>query len=162
MFASVLCTESLQRTYIEQRILILALGTLGASGNDYRVNYVRALFPNFSTPELLRRTSPCKQVALQSATAPARSIGFWGCRSKEDEMKGVRRAFLILTLLLPAMVVVSSASLAMSHSTKMEATIFSYDGEDFVRNKTTLTGHYAPVTDESGKLTGALFVGVPK
>jgi hypothetical protein len=62
MFASVLCTESLQRTYIEQRILILALGTLGASGNDYRVNYVRALFPNFSTPELLRRTSPCKQV----------------------------------------------------------------------------------------------------
>ena len=116
-------------------------------------------------------------------------------------MKGVRRTFLILTLLLPAIAVFSSASLGMSHSTKIGATIFSYDGEDFVRSKTTLTaegksaantkldrdsaaykalsekrsysgastlfgqdyeGHYAPVTDESGKLTGALFVGVPK
>ena len=99
------------------------------------------------------------------------------------------------------MAIASSASLGMSHSTKMDATIFSYDGEDFVRTKTTLTtegetaantkldrdssaykalaekraysgpmtifgqdyeGHYAPVTDADGKLTGALFVGVPK
>ena len=49
MFASVLCTESLQRTYIEQRILILALGTLGASGNDYRVNYVRSAIQEAAT-----------------------------------------------------------------------------------------------------------------
>ena len=116
-------------------------------------------------------------------------------------MNGVRRTFLILTVLLPAMAVASSASLGMSHSTEMVATIFSYDGEDFVRSKTTLTsegksvantkldrdsaaykalaekrsysgattlfgqdyeGHYAPVTDADGKLTGALFVGVPK
>jgi hypothetical protein len=116
-------------------------------------------------------------------------------------MNGVRRTFLVLTLLLPAMAVVSSPSLGMSHSTKMDATIFSYDGEDFVRSKTTLTaeaksvantkldrdsaaykalaekrsysgattlfgqdyeGHYAPLTDADGKLTGALFVGVPK
>ena len=116
-------------------------------------------------------------------------------------MNSVRRTCIILTLLLPAMAVVSSPSLGMSHSTKMESTIFSYDGEDFVRSKTTLTaeeksaantkldhdsaaykalaekrsysgattlfgqdyeGHYAPVTDADGKLTGALFVGVPK
>ena len=116
-------------------------------------------------------------------------------------MNGMRRTFLILTVLLPAMAVASSASLGMSHSNKMGATIFSYDGEDFVRSKTTLKsegksaantkldrdsaaykalaekrsysgettlfghdyeGHYAPVTDADGNLTGALFVGVRK
>jgi methyl-accepting chemotaxis protein len=50
-------------------------------------------------------------------------------------MKSMRRIFLILTLLLPVTVLVSSASLA---ATKVEATIFSYDGKDFVRTKTTL------------------------
>ena len=109
-----------------------------------------------------------------------------------------RRLLLILTLLLPAMALVSSASFAAN---KVEATIFSYDGQDFVRTDTTLMqegksaentkldhdspaykalaakrsysgatilfgqdydGHYAPVTDADGKLTGALFVGVPK
>ena len=113
-------------------------------------------------------------------------------------MKSMRRIFLILTLLLPVTVLVSSASLA---ATKVEATIFSYDGKDFVRTQTTLSaegqsatdtkldrdssaykalvekrsytgpvtlfGHdykadYAPLTGEDGKLTGALFVGVPK
>ncbi len=108
------------------------------------------------------------------------------------------RSLLILTLLLPATVLVSSASYAES---KLAATIFSYDGKDFVRTKTTLmaegqsaantklgrdssaykalvkkrsyTGpatilgrdyqaNYAPLTGEDGKLTGALFVGVPK
>ena len=49
-------------------------------------------------------------------------------------MKSMRRIFLILTLLLPVTVLVSSASA----ETKMEATIFSYDGEDFVRTETTL------------------------
>ncbi len=49
-------------------------------------------------------------------------------------MKSMRRIFVILTLLLPVTVLVSSASA----ETKMEATIFSYDGKDFVRTKTTL------------------------
>ena len=113
-------------------------------------------------------------------------------------MKGLRRIFLILSLLLPVTLLVSSASLA---ETKLEATIFSYDGQDFVRTETTLmkegqsaagtkldhdsaaykalvekrsyTGaatvlgrdhqaNYAQLTGEDGKLTGALFVGVPK
>ena len=112
-------------------------------------------------------------------------------------MKSMRRIFVILTLLLPATLLVSSASA----ESKIEATIFSYDGKDFVRTKTTLmaegqsaantklgrdssaykalvkkrsyTGpatilgrdyqaNYAPLTGEDGKLTGALFVGVPK
>jgi hypothetical protein len=112
-------------------------------------------------------------------------------------MKSMRRIFVILTLLLPVTVLVSSASA----ESKIEATIFSYDGKDFVRTKTTLmaegqsaantklgrdssaykalvkkrsyTGpatilgrdyqaNYAPLTGEDGKLTGALFVGVPK
>ncbi len=51
-------------------------------------------------------------------------------------MKSFRRIFLILTLLLPATVLVSSASYAQ---TKLEATIFSYDGKNFVRTQTTLT-----------------------
>ena len=113
-------------------------------------------------------------------------------------MKNMGRIFLILTLLLPVTVLVSSASLA---ETKIEATIFSYDGKDFVRTETTLTAeeqsaantkldrnsaaykalvekrsytgpatlfgrdyksNYAPLIGEDGKLTGALFVGVPK
>ena len=85
---------------------------------------------------------------------------------------------------------------------KIDATIFSYDGKDFVRTESTVltkagksvvntklahdtpaykalmdkhsyTGdadifgrdyqaNYAPLTSEDGKLTGALFVGVPK
>ncbi|HET9572198.1 MAG TPA: Cache 3/Cache 2 fusion domain-containing protein [Methyloceanibacter sp.] len=110
----------------------------------------------------------------------------------------MRRLFLILSLLLPVTLIVSSASLA---ETKLEASIFSYDGKDFVRTETTLMqggqsavgtkldhdsaaykalaekhsytgpvtlfGHdyqanYAPLTDADGKLTGALFVGIPK
>ena len=113
-------------------------------------------------------------------------------------MKSMKRIFLILSLLLPVTVLVSSASLA---ETKLEASIFSYDGKDFVRTETTLmkegqsavgtkldhdspaykalvekhsyTGpatvfgrdyqaNYAPLIGEDGKLTGALFVGVPK
>jgi methyl-accepting chemotaxis protein-2 (aspartate sensor receptor) len=85
---------------------------------------------------------------------------------------------------------------------KLDASILSYDGQDFVRTKTTLMtadgksavntkldrdtpafkalvqkhsytgeatvfgkkydGNYAPLTSADGKLTGALFVGVPK
>jgi hypothetical protein len=110
----------------------------------------------------------------------------------------MRRIFLILSLLLPVMVLGSSASFAQ---TKLDASIFSYDGKDFVRTETTLmkdgqsavntkldhdsaaykalvekhsyTGpakvfgrdyqaNYAPLIGEDGKLTGALFVAVPK
>ena len=113
-------------------------------------------------------------------------------------MKSMRRIFLILTVLLPTMGLVSSASWA---ETKLEASIFSYDGKDFVRTNTTLmdkgqsaagtkldpnsaaykaliekhsyTGpatifgqnydaNYAPLIGGDGKVTGALFVGVPK
>jgi methyl-accepting chemotaxis protein len=113
-------------------------------------------------------------------------------------MKSIRRIFLIVTLLLPVTVLGSSASLAQ---TKLDASILSYDGKDFVRTETTLMqngqsaantklehdsaaykalvekksytgpvtvfgknyqGNYAPLIGEDGKLTGALFVGVPK
>jgi methyl-accepting chemotaxis protein len=47
----------------------------------------------------------------------------------------MKRLFLILSLLLPVTLLVSSASLA---ETKLEASIFSYDGKDFVRTETTL------------------------
>ena len=47
----------------------------------------------------------------------------------------MRRLFLILSLLLLVMVLVSSASLAQ---TKPDASILSYDGKDFIRTETTL------------------------
>jgi ribulose kinase len=110
----------------------------------------------------------------------------------------MRRLFLILSLLLLVMVLGTSASMAES---KLEASIFSYDGKDFVRTETTLMqdgqsavgtkldhdspaykalvekhsyvgpatvfrhdyqADYAPLIGADGKLTGALFVGVPK
>ena len=113
-------------------------------------------------------------------------------------MRSMRSVFLILSMLLPITVLVSSTSWA---ETKLEASIFSYDGKDFVRTDTTLmnkgqsatgtkleqnsaaykaliekhsyTGpatvfgqnydaNYAPLIGGDGKLTGALFVGVPK
>ena len=46
----------------------------------------------------------------------------------------MRRLFLILSLLLLVMVLVSSASLAQ---TKLDASILSYDGKDFIRTETT-------------------------
>ena len=109
-----------------------------------------------------------------------------------------KRTSLILSLLFTATVLVSGASLAQS---KLDASILSYDGKDFVRTETTLmdngksavntkldhdspaykalaekhsyTGpatvfgqnyqaNYAPLIGADGKLTGALFVGVPK
>ena len=110
----------------------------------------------------------------------------------------MKRLSLILSLLLPITVLGSSASLAQS---KLDASILSYDGKDFVRTETTLMqggqsavgtkldpaspaykalaekhsytgpatvfGHdyqanYAPLIGADGKVTGALFVGVPK
>jgi methyl-accepting chemotaxis protein len=109
----------------------------------------------------------------------------------------MRRLFLIMSLLLPV-TLISSASTA---ETKLDASIFSYDGKDFVRTETTLVqdgqsavgtkldhdspaykalvekhsymgpatvfgrnyqADYAPLIGADGKLTGALFVGVPK
>src|SRR5690348_6462019 len=110
----------------------------------------------------------------------------------------MRSILLILSLLLPVTVLGSGASLAQS---KLDASILSYDGKDFVRTETTLMnngqsavntkldhdspaykalsekhsytgpvavfgknyqGNYAPLFGADGKLTGALFVGVPK
>jgi hypothetical protein len=110
----------------------------------------------------------------------------------------MKRIFLILGLLLPLTMLISNAA---SAETKLAATIFSYDGADFVRTQTTLTQNgqpavntkldrdsaaykalsqkksysgpatilgqdyeatYAPLVGADGKLTGALFVGVPK
>jgi methyl-accepting chemotaxis protein len=50
-------------------------------------------------------------------------------------MKSMRRIFLVLAALLPVTVLVSSASWA---ETKLAASIFSFDGKDFVRTDTTL------------------------
>jgi len=113
-------------------------------------------------------------------------------------MKKMSRVFLILTVLSSVTVLASSAAWAQS---KLESSIFSFDGKDFVRTNTTLMdkgksaantkldqsspaykalmdkhsssgpatvfgqnydANYAPLTDGAGKLTGALFVGVPK
>ena len=110
----------------------------------------------------------------------------------------MRSIFLMLSLLLPVTLLSSSASLAQS---KLDASIFSYDGKDFTRTETTLMqegkpavgtkldanspaykalsgghsytgpvtvfgknyqGSYAPLIGADGKVTGALFVGVPK
>ena len=112
-------------------------------------------------------------------------------------MNSMRRMFLILSLLLPVTLLAGSAAWAG----ELAATIFSYDGTDFVRTQTTLTedgesaagtkldrnsaaykalsqkqsyngpatlfgqdydAHYAPMVGPDGKLTGALFVAVPK
>ena len=96
----------------------------------------------------------------------------------------------------------TAAAAAPAQMGKLEATIFSYDGKDFVRSKTTLMteagasaagtklehdnpaykalvakhsysgdatvfgkkyeANYAPLTSADGKVTGALFVAVPK
>ena len=113
-------------------------------------------------------------------------------------MNRMTRMFLILSLLLPITMLASGVA---SAETKLAATIFSYDGTDFVRTQTTLTqngqsavntkldhdsaaykalsqkqsytgpatlfgqdyeANYAPLVGADGKLTGALFVAVPK
>ena len=110
----------------------------------------------------------------------------------------MRRLFLMLSLLLPVTLLVSGASLAQ---TKLDSSVFSYDGKDFVRTDTTLMqngqsavgtkldpvspaykalvekhsysgpmtvlgqnyqANYAPLFGADGKLSGALFVGIPK
>jgi methyl-accepting chemotaxis protein-2 (aspartate sensor receptor) len=95
-----------------------------------------------------------------------------------------------------------SSRIAPESKARLEATIFTYDGQDFVRTQTTLVtkqgksavntklehdnpaykaliekrsfsgdatvfgrhydAHYAPLTGDDGRLTGALFVAVAK
>jgi len=115
-------------------------------------------------------------------------------------------AFALLLALSGALLalieVAGGSRLAAQTTATLEATIFSYDGHDFVRTRTTLlaeagksavntkldhdtpaykaliqkhsyTGdatvfgrrydaNYAPLIDRDGRLTGALFVAVPK
>ncbi len=108
----------------------------------------------------------------------------------------------VLAAVLLAMAYAERSHAAVQPADKLDATIFSYDGTDFIRSKTTLvtadgksaantkldhetaaykalTGKhsyvgevtvfgkkydadYAPLVSDDGKLTGALFVAVPK
>ena len=108
----------------------------------------------------------------------------------------------VLAVALLAMAHVERSHAVVQPADKLEATIFSYDGTDFVRTKTTVVtadgksaagtkldretaaykaltekhsyvgevtvlgkkydADYAPLVGDDGKLTGALFIGVPK
>ena len=108
----------------------------------------------------------------------------------------------VLALGLLATAYAERSHAAVQPADKLDATIFSFDGTDFIRTKTTLVtadgksaantrldhataaykalkekhsyvgevtvfGHkydadYAPLVSDDGKLTGALFVAVPK
>jgi hypothetical protein len=59
-------------------------------------------------------------------------------------MNSIRRIIIILAALLPVTFLVSSASWA---ETKLDATIFSFDGKDFVRTNTTLMDKGQPATN---------------
>ena len=146
--------------------------------------------PSPPTPAVLAETKIAPTGVALFRDAPA-------C-PKEDVMNSMRRMFLIVSLLLPVTVLASGVA---SAETKLAATIFSYDGTDFVRTQTTLTqdgqsavntkldhdsaaykalsqkqsytgpatlfgqdyeANYAPLVGADGKLTGALFVAVPK
>ena len=122
-------------------------------------------------------------------------------------VKGVGLAF-VLALVVEVLAVLNPhggarvAAQSPANPAQLEATIFSYDGHDFVRAKTTMLtedgksavdtkldhgspaykalikkhsfsgdatvfgrkydANYAPLTGDDGKLTGALFVGVPE
>jgi hypothetical protein len=142
----------------------------------------------FSFPSPPELTAP-RFESREELRAPASGLSW------EDAMK---RVLLILSLLLPISML---TSVVASAETKLAASLFSYDGADFVRTQTTLTqdgqsavntkldhdsaaykalsqkhsysgpatimgqayeAHYAPIVGADGKLTGALFVGVPK
>ena len=79
-------------------------------------------FVSQSSPEL---TAP----AFESRDERAR------LRTAQPREVAMRRLFLALSLLLPVTMLISSASMAQ---TKLDASIFSYDGKDFVRTETTL------------------------
>lgn len=115
---------------------------------------------------------------------------------------GVAVALALLAVLFGVATGLGGSSVSAASSARLEASIFSYDGSDFVRTSTTLrtesgksavgtkldhespaykaltdkhsfTGevtafgkkydaNYAPLTSDDGKVTGALFVGIPK
>ncbi len=79
----------------------------------------------FRFPTFARADSPAIKRGNERARIPT-------VQPREDAM---RRLFLILCLLLPVTALGSSASLAQ---TKLDASILSYDGKDFVRTETTL------------------------
>lgn len=112
------------------------------------------------------------------------------------------RVVLCFALALCAVMALTQEPVAAQTPTTLEATIFRYDGKDFVRVRTTLRtedgksavntklsretpaykaliqkrsysgnvtvfgrkydAHYAPLTSDDGRLTGALFVAVPQ
>jgi hypothetical protein len=122
-------------------------------------------------------------------------------RTREGRLTSVMLVW-VLAIGLLAMAFVERSHGAVKPADKLEATIFSFDGTDFIRTKTTMVttdgksaantkldhenaaykalkdkhsyvgevtvfGHkydadYAPLVGDDGKLTGALFVGVPK
>jgi hypothetical protein len=122
-------------------------------------------------------------------------------RTREGRLTSVMLVW-VLAIGLLAVAFVERSHGAVKPADKLEATIFSFDGTDFIRTKTTMVttdgksaantkldhenaaykalkdkhsyvgevtvfGHkydadYAPLVGDDGKLTGALFVGVPK
>ena len=122
-------------------------------------------------------------------------------RTRGGRLTGVMLVW-VLAIGLLAMAYAERSHAAVQPADKLDATIFSYDGTDFIRTKTTLLtadgksaantkldhataaykalkdkhsfvgevtifGHkydanYAPLVTDDGKLTGALFVAVPK
>ena len=122
-------------------------------------------------------------------------------RTREGRLTSVMLVW-VLAIGLLAMAFVERSHGAVKPADKLDATIFSFDGTDFIRTKTTMVttdgksaantkldhenaaykalkdkhsyvgevtvlGHkydadYAPLVGDDGKLTGALFVGVPK
>lgn len=127
------------------------------------------------------------------------SINRWIAPTKRI---GIALALALAAVLFGVVTGVRGSSRSAASSAKLEASIFSYDGTDFVRTETTLltesgksavgtrldhdspaykalsdkrsfTGevtafgkkydaNYAPLTADDGKVTGALFVGIPK
>ena len=124
-----------------------------------------------------------------------------GVTGRDGRVTGVMLVWVLVVGLL-GVVYATRSHAAVQPADKLDASIFSYDGTDFVRTKTTLVtadgksaantkldhasaaykalkdkhsyvgevtvfGHkydadYAPLVGDDGKLTGALFVAVPK
>ncbi len=83
--------------------------------------------PSPPTPAALAERRSLRPGSLYSGMRPT-------C-PKEDVMNSMRRMFLVLSLLLPVTVLASGVALA---ETKLDASILSYDGKDFVRTETTM------------------------
>ena len=115
---------------------------------------------------------------------------------------GIAVALAVGAVLFGVVTSVRGSAASTVSSDRLEASIFSYDGTDFVRTQTTLVtergrsavgtkldhdspaykaltdkhsfsgevtafgkkydANYAPLTSDDGKVTGALFVGIPK